>query len=135
MAEIKGSCLCGKVSFQCDDVFKQFHFCHCHQCQKSTGSAHVANLFTAADNIVWISGLDSICRYDVPGRQLTSAFCQTCGSPVPYVSKSGKALIVPAGSLDTEISIKPQDNIFWSERAEWYEHGLNTIKFKRFPEK
>lgn len=134
MSKIKGSCLCGDVTFECENTFMQFHFCHCQQCQKTTGSAHVSNLFTAVHNITWLSGQEQVKRFDVPGRSLTSSFCATCGSPTPYVSSSGKALIVPAGSLDDAPSIAPQDNIFWSERANWYEKGLNAEKFTGFPE-
>ena len=131
---IKGSCLCGSVKFECKDTFQQFHLCHCQQCQKTSGSAHASNLFTDVDNISWLAGAEKIKRYDVPGRTITSAFCSDCGSPVPYVSGSGKALVVPAGSLDTPPSASPQDNIFWSERACWYEQGVNAKKYSGFPE-
>jgi hypothetical protein len=134
MNAVTGSCLCGEVKFECDDAFDFFHLCHCTQCQKTTGSAHVSNLFTDNDNISWISGEENILRYDVPGRTLTSAFCGKCGSPVPYLSKSGKSLVVPAGSLDKAPSIVPQDNIFWSERASWYEEGVKSKKYDGFPE-
>ncbi|MFC3122781.1 GFA family protein [Agaribacter flavus] len=134
MDKVKGSCLCGAVKFTCDNDFQQFHFCHCTQCQKTTGSAHVSNLFTRVENIEWESGQEQVKRYDVPGRSLTSAFFTTCGSPVPYVSGSGKALVVPAGSLDSAPSMAPQDNIFWAERAKWYEDGLLSTKFSGIPE-
>jgi len=47
MTHVSGSCLCGQVTFESKDDFQQFHLCHCIQCQKATGSAHAANLFTA----------------------------------------------------------------------------------------
>lgn len=131
---IIGSCLCGKVSFNCTNSFKQFHLCHCTQCQKATGSAHVANLFTDIENITWLSGKEFVKRYDVPGRSITSAFCGNCGSPVPYISGTGKALVVPAGCLDGEPNLKPQDNIFWEERASWYDEGIQSKKCPGFPE-
>ncbi len=134
MNSITGSCLCGEVTFECDDAFNAFHLCHCTQCQKVTGSAHVSNLFTDNDNICWISGEEQIRRYDLPGRTITSAFCGKCGSPVPYLSKSGKALVVPAGCLDKAPNITPQDNIFWSERALWYEEGVKSKKYDGLPE-
>lgn len=130
---ISGSCLCGSVKFECG-TFEQFHLCHCTQCQKTTGSAHASNLFTKPENIAWISGEKMVARYDVPGRTITSSFCSVCGSPVPYLSKSGKAVVVPAGSLDATPSISPQDNIFWAERATWYEAGVRSKSYDSFPE-
>jgi hypothetical protein len=133
MSELSGSCLCGDVTFTCEDSFSQFHMCHCTQCQKISGSAHVSNLFTKPTNITWLTGKDSVSRYDLPGRSISSAFCQQCGSPLPYVSSSGRALIVPAGTLNSAPTITPQDNIFWSEHAAWYEAGLKSKKFDTFP--
>jgi len=134
MKPVSGSCLCGEVKFECNDAFNLFHLCHCTQCQKATGSAHASNLFIENGNFSWISGEETIRRYDVPGRNLTSAFCEKCGSPVPYVSKSGEALVVPAGSLDKAPGIAPHSNIFWSERASWYEEGVKSKKYGGFPE-
>ena len=134
MESIIGRCLCGEVKFECSNTFKQFYFCHCTQCQKMTGSAHVSNLFTSPDNIKWISGEESIKRYDVPGRVISSAFCSHCGSPTPYVSLSGNSLIVPAGILNASPNIGPQCNIFWEERASWYDQGVKSKHCDGFPD-
>lgn len=134
MSKITGSCLCGKITFESKNDFQQFHFCHCTQCQKLTGSAHVANLFTQPNNITWLSGADLIKRYDVPNRSISSAFCQECGGSVPYLSLSKEDLIIPAGCLDDEPNIQVQDNIFYAERATWYEKGITSKKFDKFPE-
>lgn len=131
--KIEGSCLCGAVTFECVNDFKEFHFCHCHQCQKISGSAHVANLFSTPGSVTWASGLSSIQRYDIPDRALSNAFCKHCGSPVPYHSKAESAMVVPAGILDGEPNIRPQDNIFWHERACWYDEGIKSKKSSAFP--
>ncbi|AEF55312.1 GFA family protein [Marinomonas posidonica] len=133
MEVIFGSCLCGEVKFKCENTFSQFHLCHCSQCQKTTGSAHASNLFTQPENIEWVAGEDCVKRYDLPGRAITSAFCKSCGSPVPYLSISGKALVIPAGILESAPNISPQDNIFWSEHASWYEAGIKSKKYDGFP--
>lgn len=132
MNTITGSCLCGEVTFNCQDKFDHFQLCHCTQCQKSSGSAHASNYFTTAENINWLSGKQTIKRYNVPGRAISSAFCQTCGSPVPYVSKSGKALIVPAGCLDSLPSQQLERHIFWCEKAAWYEQVSQVDKVEKF---
>ncbi|MFN3455173.1 MAG: GFA family protein, partial [Pseudobdellovibrio sp.] len=41
-----GSCLCGQVEFKIQGVLESFFLCHCKYCQKDTGSAHSANLFS-----------------------------------------------------------------------------------------
>ncbi len=134
MKNITGSCLCKKITFELEDDFKTFHWCHCRECQKVSGSAHASNLFTKTSNIKWLTGESNIKRYDIEDQVFSNAFCNHCGSTVPYISKSGKALIVPAGCLDQAPSLKPQDNIFWNERAQWYDAGLSAAHFDGFPE-
>jgi hypothetical protein len=130
--KIKGSCLCGEVTFELTNQFKLFHLCHCHQCQKISGSAHVSNLFIKKEAINWLSGQESVQRYDVPGRQIANVFCKTCGSSVPYMSGSGRALIVPAGSLDGEPSLSPQNHIYMEDSREWHKHISTVDCFDRY---
>lgn len=134
MSKITGSCLCGKVTFESINSFNQFHLCHCIQCQKTTGSAHASNLFTEPDNITWLNGFDLVKRFDVPDRAISKAFCTECGCGVPYLSGTGRALVVPAGCLDGNPEIDPQDNIFCSEKAQWYEKAICAQSFEHFAE-
>lgn len=132
--KIGGGCLCGGVKFQVENEFSKFYFCHCEQCRKITGSAHAANLFTRPDAITWTSGEYLIKQYKYPDRDFTVVFCTECGSGLPFVTNSGKALIVPAGSLDSDPNIQPNDNIFWAERATWYDEGTNANQCAGFPD-
>tara|TARA_R110002126_G_scaffold159862_1_gene307404 strand:+ start:117 stop:521 length:405 start_codon:yes stop_codon:yes gene_type:complete len=134
MKQVLGSCLCNRVTFTCENDFSHFHLCHCAQCQKATGSAYAANLFTDVDNIVWLTGEAIIKRFNVPGRSISNAFCSECGSAVPYKSLSGKALVVPAGSLDSEPHIQPLSHIFYAERASWYDSITACKKFDSMPD-
>lgn len=130
---ISGSCCCGDVEFTLEDNFSNFFFCHCEQCRKLTGTAHASNLFTSPDNINWVNGADKIKRYDHPKRSFSKAFCENCGSGLPFLSLSGKSLIVPAGSLNGEPSIKLDAQIFCSEQAEWHKNGVQVAKVSHFP--
>ncbi len=131
---ITGGCVCGAVQFSVQDEFMHFFLCHCEQCRKMTGSAHASNLFTRIDNIQWLKGESSVRRYDHPTRTFSQAFCLHCGSGLPFVSKSGKALIVPAGSLDSEPAKTPEAQIFCAEQTEWHKAGMQSPKFRGFVE-
>ena len=86
------------------------------------------------DNITWLNGFELVKRFDVPGRAISKAFCTECGCGVPFLSSTGKALIVPAGCLDGNPEIDPQDNIFSSEKAKWYDKAICAKSFENFPE-
>lgn len=130
---ITGSCCCGDVAFTVEDNFSEFFFCHCEQCRKLTGTAHAANLFTSPDNINWTHGKEKIKRYDHQERSFSKAFCENCGSGLPFLTQSGKSLIVPAGSLNEEPSKKLDAQMFCAEQAEWHKIGANVAKFSGFP--
>jgi hypothetical protein len=57
---------------------------------------------------------------DTPGV-ISKAFCTHCGSLVPYISASSGRLVIPAGGLEQDPGIRPQDNIYWPDRADWYD--------------
>ena len=114
-----GSCLCGQVRFEIDGEFERFYLCHCEYCRKDTGSAHAANLFSASATLRWVSGEDSVRQFNLPSTRHSRSFCSTCGSALPNMQMSGKLLVVPAGSLNTAVSVKPDAHIFASSRAAW----------------
>ncbi len=134
--ECKGACLCGRVQYQVTGPFEVFHICHCSQCRRSTGSAHASNIFTTKDKLKWISGEELVKRFDPdqPGV-ISKAFCSHCGSLVPYISSKNGKLIIPAGGLSEDPEIQPQDNIFWVNRADWYDSVAQAPCFDAFPEK
>lgn len=134
MSKQKGGCLCGAVTYEVEGPFDQFHLCHCSRCRKSTGSAHASNIFTKPGNITWLTGKSLIKRFDLPtAERFARCFCTECGSGVPYLSRNGLALIIPAGSLDSDPEIRPQDNIFWQDRACWYDDALTAPRFDEYP--
>ncbi|WP_440876772.1 GFA family protein [Thalassotalea sp. PLHSN55] len=133
--EIQGSCLCGKVSSVVTGPFKRFYQCYCDRCQKKTGSAFAALMFTTPDKIKWKSGEQLIKRFDLPeAARFSNCFCSECGSQVPYVSRDGAFLIVPAGYVEQDPEIRPSANIFWDEKPCWFEEGKSADKFSQYPE-
>ena len=131
-----GGCLCGQVRFSLQDDFSGFYFCHCDQCKQLTGSAHASNLFTAADNIQWLSGHELVTNFYHPTRRFSKAFCRECGSALPVVTDAGRALLVPAGSLPADAipkDLKGQ-HIYWAEHAHWHDANCSHQKCDTFPQ-
>lgn len=120
-ATISGSCLCGSVHYTVKGNAKRFYHCHCQRCRKATGTGHASNLLISPEtSITWTQGEDNLSRYKVPqAERFYNCFCKHCGSPMPRVVTELKAVLIPAGSLDTEPPISPQAHIFWDSRAEW----------------
>ena len=128
-----GSCLCGAVRFEVAGDFERFYLCHCHYCRKDTGSAHGANLFSSTARLMWLSGEDKVRVFNLPSTRHRNAFCSVCGSALPDLQMDGAPLKVPAGSLDTEVHIRPDAHIFFGSRANWDEELQTLPPVARLP--
>ena len=128
-----GSCLCGEVRFEVMGEFEQFFLCHCQYCRKDTGSAHAANLFSSTAKLKWLAGEDKVRQFDLPGTRHSKAFCGTCGSALPKVQMNGAFLAVPAGSLDSDVPVRPNAHIFVARRANWDRELEHVPAVERFP--
>ena len=138
MAEkiVKGSCLCGEVTFEIEGPFKIFQYCHCSRCQKFTGSSHASNLFVPPERFKWTGGEEFVGRYEPPdAKYFATSFCKHCGSSLPWAAKGGKTIVVTAGSLDDDPGIKPKWNIFWKSKASWLEETSYLPKHDELPKK
>lgn len=131
---IKGSCLCNQVRFTLEGEFKNFYFCHCHYCQKGTGSAHASNLFASPAWVTWEAGEELITRFNLPDTRHTRSFCSRCGSPVPTVMKEGRLVLVPAGCLDAPVNIEPTAHLFNVSQANWEAAIAGAPRFDGYPE-
>lgn len=129
---ISGGCLCGAVRFEIERRFDVYRYCFCSLCRRTRGTSHAANLLVAPDAFRWTAGERSVRRYDLPDARFGNCFCGTCGTPVPRLTLSGSAVIVPAGSLDEDPGRRPDHVVFWDSRVPWLPTPEQVRKFSRF---
>lgn len=133
---VHGSCLCGEVQYRITGNLGIFQYCHCSRCRKLTGSAHSANLLVSPDQFAWLSGEDSVGRYELEdAKHYATSFCKKCGSTLPWLTKSGKAVVVGAGTLDDHPGVEPSAVTYYASRAEWYVGAESLPKFDELPVK
>ncbi|GLQ29970.1 GFA family protein [Litoribrevibacter albus] len=130
----KGSCLCGSVVFELAGEFDSFVLCHCQHCQKDTGSAHAANLFSTSGTLTWLKGRGLVKTFQLPETQHSKSFCQNCGSSVPTHAEKLGFVVVPAGCLDTPIAKTPNAKIFMRSQTKWSKCLENVQSFEALPE-
>lgn len=129
-----GGCLCGAVAFEVKGEFEHFFFCHCSHCRKDTGSAHGANLFSSKATLNWLRGEEEVRNFTLPDTRHTKSFCSQCGSAMPNVQMQGQMLMVPAGSLDTQVDLAPTGHIFCASKASWEDTLDACPQFDGFPQ-
>jgi hypothetical protein len=100
--------------------YRFFQYCHCSRCRKRTGSIHAANLAVPADQLTWVRGREAVRPFELAtATSWGNAFCTTCGSGLPWLTRNGRAYIVPSGALDDDPVERPTRNIHVASRAAW----------------
>lgn len=133
---VTGSCLCRKVIYEITGNLGIFQYCYCSRCRKFTGSAHASNLLVAPEDFRWLCGEEYVGRYEPKDtKHFATSFCKNCGSSLPWLGKTGKAVVIPAGTLDDDPEIKPIQNIFYGSRASWYQEPKALPMYEELPTK
>lgn len=133
---INGSCLCGKVSYSLKGHSGIFQYCHCSRCRKFTGSAFSPNILISPNDFVWTKGHEYVSRFELQGaRHFATSFCSHCGSSLPWLTQSGKAMVVPAGTLDENPQLYPSQNVYYASRAPWFEEPGSLPHYDELPPK
>lgn len=116
---IRGSCACGGIRFEIDQVLALSH-CHCSICRKLSGAAFATYAHVAKSKFRWVSGEDLITRYEsTPGS--TRGFCRVCGSQAPGQAPYLPTISIAAGLLDDDPGVKPIVHVFAGSKALWWD--------------
>jgi hypothetical protein len=119
---IRGSCLCGGVTFVADGAPLGCWHCHCSRCRKGRSAAHASNLFLPLDAVRYTRGEDLLVSYKVPeALRFTQVFCRRCGSLLPFRNAARGTTVIPMGALDDDPGMRPQAHIFVGSKAPWFE--------------
>lgn len=117
---LTGSCLCGDVKFRITGQLGPAVFCHCHQCQKSNGTAFATTAPVRERYFEVSNGRDRIREYESsPGKY--RAFCATCGSPL-YSRRPSEpdTLRLRLGTIDGDPGRRPVAHVWTGSKAPWY---------------
>jgi len=126
---LKGRCLCGRVRFSVEKAATPIGMCHCSKCRRVSGVASNAEFMAARDALRFESGEDAIVVYEMDDGWGT-AFCSTCGSPMPKLHPGGGAYWVPAGLLDEPSGLEVAGHIFVGSKAGWDELAGAAPRFE-----
>jgi len=112
---MRGSCLCGQVSYTVDGPLRPVVACHCVQCRKTSGhfvaatSAHRDHV-TVSGEVTWFHASDTARR----------GFCATCGSSL-FWDGAGENLSIHAGTLDGATGLSLIGHIFCADKGDYYD--------------
>lgn len=126
---IRGSCLCGAIRFEIEEVRALTH-CHCSVCRKMTGASFATFAHVRSERFKFLSGETFIN----PGHEWTTghsrSFCRECGSPAPKFVEATGMVSVPAGLFDDDPAVRPSIHVFTSSKAPWVDLNDDLQKYE-----
>lgn len=118
MPQKTGGCLCGVVRFAFDGEPRLQAVCHCHMCQRASGSAFMPLLFVDKGALTVIRGEP---RAFQSSATLIRHFCPNCGSPVFVERTSSERYGILVGALDDSSGYEPTMHICFEAHQGWLE--------------
>jgi hypothetical protein len=129
-----GGCSCGAVKYETSAEPVLQGSCHCHECQRMTGSGYSATLFFPANAVNITGEVRNHSRTGSNGKEVGRGFCPKCGSQLFGQPASMPGLLgIRAGTLDDTSMYKPAVNIFTSSAATWDHLDPSIPSFPEMP--
>ena len=119
-AQATGGCNCGQLRYSITKEPLACYICHCHQCQKRTGSAFSMSLVMPAGGLEMTSGRAIEFERDLPdGAKNRSYTCAACHSRLYTQKTNSQTLNLRAGTLDDTSRVRPIAQIWVSSAQPW----------------
>lgn len=121
MSDLEGGCACGAVRYRLGSAPMFVHCCHCHDCQRQTGSAFVLNALIETSRITVLSGDPRPVAVPTDsGRPHDIYRCPACGVAVWSDYGRRPALrFVRVGTLDNPAALPPDVHIYTRSKLPW----------------
>ncbi|MBN7820985.1 GFA family protein [Bowmanella yangjiangensis] len=128
---IKGSCLCGQVSYRIAGKVGDIVHCHCGTCRKAHGAAF-SSVAAVADADFQLEGAEQLNQFESsPGKH--RYFCRQCGTQIYAKRENTSHIILRLGSLDDDPCSQEAMHIWLSDKACWYELHTSLPEHQAFP--
>jgi hypothetical protein len=115
---MKGSCLCGGVTFEISGPLRPVVVCHCTQCRKQSG--HVGAFTACADPDLQFSSQNTLAWFRASDAA-QRGFCNACGSLLFWKADGRDYTSIAAGVLDNPTGLRIEGHIYCADKGDYYE--------------
>ncbi|GGC65465.1 GFA family protein [Undibacterium terreum] len=114
---MNGACHCGAIRYEITGAPFAADFCHCRDCQKTTGAPVGAWMDFKAEQVRWLQGNPTEYASSATIRR---GFCPQCGSTLSYRSTAHpQYLTLSITSLDSPDAVRPTYHIYTDSQVKW----------------
>jgi hypothetical protein len=133
--KLEGGCFCGAVRYELTSNPMFVNCCHCHDCQRQTGTAFVINAIIEADRVKLTKGRPQpVLMSTDSGGPHDIYRCSKCQTALWSDYGRRPFRFVRVGTLDNPARIPPDAHIFVRSKLPWVGLPQGTPAFKVYYE-
>ncbi|MEM8854601.1 MAG: GFA family protein [Pseudomonadota bacterium] len=122
MTQRTATCRCGQLSATCEGSPVRVSVCHCHACQKRSGSVFATQARWPDDKVVLTGQFSTWERMAYSGHKATYRFCPDCGSTLAYVIEGWPGVTaIPVGAFADPEFPPPHFSVYEHRKHPWVE--------------
>jgi len=130
-----GGCTCGAVRYRMESKPMIVHCCHCHWCQRETGTSFALNALIEADRVTLLQGEPE--KFATPsnsGKGQDIFRCPHCSIALwsNYGGLGDKVYFVRVGTLDEAHRLSPDMHIFTVSKQPWVVIPEGQLVFEEY---
>jgi hypothetical protein len=116
----RASCSCGQLSVTCEGEPVRISICHCHECQRRTGSAFGVQARFPHERVT-IQGRSTVfTRVGGSGGRITFHFCPACGATMHYMIDAMPGVVgIPVGAFADAGFPPPKFSVYEARKHPW----------------
>lgn len=113
-------CQCGQLKASVETATDQIVACHCHACQRRSGSPFGVVAYYPAHDVTLSGEATEFTREADSGRSFTGSFCPRCGSTVWCRSELKPGVIgIPVGAFADRTFPAPVRSVWEDSMHAW----------------
>jgi len=128
---MKGSCLCGAVAYEVDQLDMPLAHCHCRTCRKAHAAAFASTAGVMREHFRWLHGEDKLASFESSPGKLRH-FCSVCGSHLIAERPAQAHVILRVATLDEDPGSKPSMHIWRSHDVPWLQDGQDVQYYQEW---
>jgi len=131
----EGGCHCGAIRYSCTKEPELTFFCHCRDCQRTTGSPFSMELMIDQSCFEIDGPLKSYVVVGDSGKPVTRWNCTQCGSGIYLEGEADPGYVfLKVGSLDDASWVAPEMHIYTVAKQPWIKIDDNLPQYERAPD-
>ena len=130
----EGGCHCGKVRYSFSDDPELTFYCHCSDCQKTTGNPFSVELMVRSGSWRVDGKMKAYTVIGDSGKRVHRRFCPECGSGVYLEGDADPGYaFLKVGTIDDATWVKPDMHIYTGAKQPWIELRDELPRYEKAP--